>query len=257
MGKKKTTKKAGKRRANKKAKAQPATPTEQSSPEPKRKAGERSCATNPYGLTDLQWRFVQEYPLNDFNATKTAVAAGYKGKGAQQWGSLTLKNHRVREAIQDMLEERTKYYEVSRDRVIQEWMSIGFFNLQDITEGNGPAGMRWKDMSKLPRQVTAAIESVDHKINSKGDIVMGIKTAKIQGLTMLTKMLGLLEPAQKDDGKGAFMRWLEEQERQEERDIERELAAEEKAREQAEEKRRILETELDATTPIPDELPDE
>jgi len=190
-----------------------------------------SSPTNPYGLTGLQWRLVQEYPLHDFNGTKAAIAAGYKGKRPDVWASQTLRKPKVREAMMSELEESTKYYSLTRDRVIQEWMSIAFFNIKDIGDNPGE-GFNFDKFSELPNSTVAAIESVDHAIGKDGTIRMGVKTAKIKGLTMLTKLLGMMEPAAREDGKGAFMKWLEDQQRideEEDEDEERESKGEEPA----------------------------
>lgn len=171
---------------------------------------ETATPTNQYGLTGLQWEFVQRYPACDFNGTKAAVAAGYKGKRPDMWASRTLRKPKVRAAMQDMLEEDTQVMSLTRQRILQEWMSIAFFNLQDIGDNPG-AGFSYEQFSKLPRSVVAAIESVDHTVGKDGNVKMGVKIGKTKALTMLTKMMGLLEPAARDEGKGAFEKWWEEQ----------------------------------------------
>jgi phage terminase small subunit len=177
----------------------------------KRKEYECTSPTNQYGLTDLQWRFVQEYPLNDFNGTRAAKAAGYKGKRPDIYACETLKKPAVREAIQDLLRERTEYYELSKDRILQEWMTMAFVNFQDLGDNAGH-GFTFEQFSKLPKATVNAVEEVSHTVGRDGSVMMNVKLQKVKALTMLTKMMGLLEPPEKEDSKGAFVEWLKHQE---------------------------------------------
>jgi phage terminase small subunit len=191
----------------------------------KGKPEEVNSATNPYGLTPMQWQFVQMYPICEFNGTKAAIAAGFKGKRPDMYACRTLRKPKVHEALQDLLEEDVKTKQLTRQRVLQEWMNMAFFNLQDIGDNPG-RGFNFERFSDLPRSVVAAIESIDHTVGRDGKVRMSVKTAKTKALQMVTKLIGMLEPAQREEGKGHFSKWMEEQrsiddrERAEERDRE-------------------------------------
>lgn len=176
----------------------------------KRKPKEPNSATNQYGLTPMQWQFVQCYPACEFNGTRAAIEAGFHGKRPDLYASRTLRLPKVRAALQDMLEEDVRTMQLTRQRVLQEWMSMAFFNLQDIGDNTGH-GFDFEQFSKLPRSVVAAIESVDHTVGRDGQVRMGVKVAKTQALKMVTKLLGMMEPAQREEGKGAFSKWMDEQ----------------------------------------------
>ena len=57
------------------------------------------------GLTKRQALFAAEY-LTDLNATRSAIAAGYSKKGAEQTGSVLLRNPKVADYIEVKLLSR-------------------------------------------------------------------------------------------------------------------------------------------------------
>src|SRR6516165_2745573 len=76
-------------------------------------------------LTKKQKAFVAEY-LNNLNATKAAIAAGYSAHTASQQGSRLLKNSKVAEAINEEFIPRHERLETAADRMLQElrpWLS--------------------------------------------------------------------------------------------------------------------------------------
>ncbi len=55
-------------------------------------------------LNDRQERFCQEY-IVDCNATQAAIRAGYEGRSAAQMAGALLKKHKIRDRIDQLLEE--------------------------------------------------------------------------------------------------------------------------------------------------------
>ena len=195
-------------------------PTESPAPaqEPRKPAAprEKNSATNQYGLTPLQWRFLELYPVCDFNGTKAAIAAGYKGTNAAKWASTTLKKQHVREALQDMMSHEAQFYELSRARIIKAWMDRAFGSIKDIGDNRGDR-FELKHIGGMTDEQAAQIEAITQSINNKGQVVAGVKRNSTEALKMLTKIMGLAEPQAEPESKGAFIRWLDEQKREDAR----------------------------------------
>jgi phage terminase small subunit len=66
-------------------------------------------------LTDKQKRFCKEY-VTDFNATRSAIAAGYSDKGARQIGSDTLAKTYIQEEIKRLQQKTNNKLEVSASK---------------------------------------------------------------------------------------------------------------------------------------------
>ena len=68
-------------------------------------------------LTARQLRFVNEYLL-DANATQAAIRAGVAPSGAHVWGSRTLRNAKVAQALQARQKADQLRLQIDRDRVV-------------------------------------------------------------------------------------------------------------------------------------------
>ena len=84
-------------------------------------------------LTEKQKKFVEEY-LKDLNATQAAVRAGYSKKNADKIGSELLGKTRVLERLQKRQKQIQKKSGVTPERVIEEYVKIGFANLNDYLD---------------------------------------------------------------------------------------------------------------------------
>lgn len=84
-------------------------------------------------LTDRQRLFVMEY-MRDFNATRSAIAAGYSKKSAHMVGWETLRNPKVQAEIKRQKELRTSELGLDAQRVIAEYMKIAFADITDLLE---------------------------------------------------------------------------------------------------------------------------
>ncbi len=58
----------------------------------------------PSYLTDKEWAFVLEYPV-DWNATRAAIAAGYSEKSAATIASENLRKPHIKEALAHIYDE--------------------------------------------------------------------------------------------------------------------------------------------------------
>jgi phage terminase small subunit len=158
----------------------------------------------------MQWKFVQEYPICEFNGTKAAIAAGFKGKRPDMYACRTLRLPKVREALQAMLEEDMQVKQLTRRRILQEWMNMALLNITDLGDNPGH-GFNFEQFSTLPRSAVAAIDGISHTVGRDGKVRMDVKTGKVAAMKMVTKLMGMLEPAQREEGKGHFTKWMEEQ----------------------------------------------
>ena len=69
-------------------------------------------------LTIKQETFVAEY-LVDLNATQAAIRAGYSAKNADKIGSELLGKTRVKEKIQERMDQRSERTEITADYVLK------------------------------------------------------------------------------------------------------------------------------------------
>ncbi|MCU1286401.1 MAG: hypothetical protein JWO13_2751 [Acidobacteriales bacterium] len=120
-------------------------------------------------LEPKQARFVEEYML-DLNATKAALRAGYSARTANKIGSQLLGKTRIREAIAQSMEARSKRTQHSADAVIRELSYIGYANMMDYMTIT-PTGEAFVDFSKLTREQAAAIQeiTIDEAAGGAGD----------------------------------------------------------------------------------------
>lgn len=110
-------------------------------------------------LTPKQGRFCQEYVI-DLNATQAAIRAGYSKKTARSAGQRMLTNVDIQERIarrQKVLEVKTG---VRAERVINELARVAFANIKSVLD----KGNVIKDISELPDEIAAAVESVQSDI---------------------------------------------------------------------------------------------
>lgn len=112
---------------------------------------------NTSGLNDKQERFCREYIALKFNGCQAAISAGYSKKTAQEQSSRLLSNVKVQEFISQLQDKINNKLEITAERIIEEYAKIGFTNIADLMK----EGMSFEDVKKLPRDVSAAIESVN------------------------------------------------------------------------------------------------
>ncbi|WP_068502325.1 terminase small subunit [Paenibacillus kribbensis] len=85
------------------------------------------------GLTPKQRIFTYEY-LRDFNATRSAIAAGYSKKTAYQIGFALLKKVEIQNIIRQLKESMIDEVGLNAQRVLMEYMKIAFADITDYVE---------------------------------------------------------------------------------------------------------------------------
>ncbi len=143
-------------------------------------------------------RFCQEYIVAN-NKSQAAIRAGYSenradSRGAQLWGIVSIK-----ERIKYLQTQLSKKSGIAAERVINELGKVAFANIKNILE----TGNKIKDLSKLPDDITAAVESVQtitqtttNKKGTKKYTITNVKVkfhSKLSALTDLGKHLGIFE----------------------------------------------------------------
>lgn len=84
-------------------------------------------------LTPKQRRFVNEYCVDE-NATQAAIRAGYSKNGAGVTGHELLKNHKIKEAIAERMEECALAASITPEWVVGQWAKIAQANPNDIVQ---------------------------------------------------------------------------------------------------------------------------
>lgn len=143
-------------------------------------------------LTPKQSKFIDEY-LIDLNATQAAIRAGYSAKTAQRIGSENLSKPLLRAEIEKRQQKTEKKLEISRERIIEELISVAMANGADFAEIIDTDGLfqtaKFRETAKLPPEKRAAISSI--KSGSSG---IEVKTYdKLRAIELLGKYLGYLD----------------------------------------------------------------
>jgi phage terminase small subunit len=122
--------------------------------------------------------FCNEYVI-DGNATQAYLRTGYKTKSADVNGPRLLGNARIWARVAYLRDERLSKSRRSAAEIIKELENIGFSNLADVLEWNESGACFIKNSDDLPREVSAAIESIqveEKTIGKESDESMILKT---------------------------------------------------------------------------------
>lgn len=153
-------------------------------------------------LSDKQQRFCEEYII-DLNATQAALRAGYCAKTVNPQGSQNLAKLSIQAEIQRLKDIRAKRLQISQDNVLKELSCLAFSNIKSFMDIEDDE-VYFKDLSSIPDDITAAIESVKvMKKTIKGkkedDDDIELSTiqfklcSKLNALEQVGKHLGLYE----------------------------------------------------------------
>lgn len=151
-------------------------------------------------LTPKQLLFCKEY-LIDLNGTQAAIRAGYSKKTAEVQASTLLRNPKVKNYVQKLMDKRSDRIEITADRVLQEIAKIAFNNIQDyIDEGNVI-----KDLKSIPKDHAASVESIkiietEWEGGSKTSTSFKLHS-KDSALEKLARHLGIFEKDNNQKGK--------------------------------------------------------
>lgn len=107
-------------------------------------------------LTIKQETFVAEY-LVDLNATQAAIRAGYSAKNADKIGSELLGKTRVKEKIQERMDQRSERTEITADRALKELGRIAFFDIRKLYNDDGTL----KNPAELDEDAAAVLAGID------------------------------------------------------------------------------------------------
>lgn len=156
----------------------------------------RTTAEKP--LTPKQERFCQEY-LVDLNAKQAAIRAGYSAKTAHSIGAENLTKPEVEKRVTELRLELSNKTNVTKERVIEEYAKIAFFDIREIYDVDGGL-INVKQIDDKSAGAIASIKATEEwGEDEEGNktIVGTIKEVKIfdkiRALQDLGKHLGLFE----------------------------------------------------------------
>ena len=114
------------------------------------------------GLTPKQEAFCHEYP-KDFNATRSAITAGYSEKTAHVQGPRLLENVEVRKRIKEIIDKRFENADIKTQDIVTELARLGLSDIKDyltVEEGGEVTLKPFKDMADGQ---TRCIKTVEEK----------------------------------------------------------------------------------------------
>lgn len=87
-------------------------------------------------LTPKEKLFIINY-IEDKNATRAAIIAGYSEKTAHQTGYELLKKPEIRAIVEEALEAQLYSYGLNKYRLVQEYLRIGYFDPRKLFYPDG------------------------------------------------------------------------------------------------------------------------
>lgn len=109
-----------------------------------------------FGLNEQQELFCYHY-MKTFNATNSAVRAGYSSTFAHQKAHTMLKNPKIKKFLAHIKEHRNGEVFVDSMRIVQEYMKIAFADMTDFVKF-GPDGLRLKASEGVDGQLITKIK---------------------------------------------------------------------------------------------------
>ena len=142
-------------------------------------------------LSERQRQFVEAYLVSG-NASEAYTEAGYKGRGATARvnASRMLTNANIQDALTERRAQLASAYDVTPERVIQEWARVAFFSLRQAATWTN-AGLDLHDSVTLSDDVAAAIAEVEIAPNEFGTKRKLKAHSKIAALRALSDHLDL------------------------------------------------------------------
>ena len=140
-------------------------------------------------MTAKQQRFCQNY-LIDFNGTQAAIRAGYSKKTAGYIGWQLLQKTLIQKEIQKNQQKIAEKIDVSVEKIVQEYVKIGFTDMRDYVEW-GPRKFNLKVSSELTSEQAAAVSEVSIVKSRDGGSVKIKLHDKKGALDSLGKHLGM------------------------------------------------------------------
>lgn len=147
-------------------------------------------------LTAKQEKFCNEY-LIDLNATQAAIRAGYSEKTAAVIAAENLTKPNISQYIQEARQKSAEKAEISREKVINEYAKLAFFDIRKVltVDGGLKDTTEWDDDSAA---AIAGLESYDEKEPDSGMVLGTVRKIKVSdkraALDSLCKVLGFNAP---------------------------------------------------------------
>lgn len=157
-------------------------------------------------LTPKQEAFCQAYTTH-WNATKAAKVAGYSEKSAGLQGHQLLKNPIVQARIAELGEHALREMGVTRERVLQEYARLAFYDMGDAHDEIG----QLRPLKEMPEDVRRAVVKVKvfEQFSGSGDdreltgFIKEIEFAQRKAaLDSLSKCLGMAPDKVEHSGPG-------------------------------------------------------
>lgn len=120
---------------------------------------------NEQPLDDRQLTFCREY-IVDFNATQSAIRAGYSERSARTTASRLLAKDNIQAEIRRLVDERNNRTEVTADRVIREFAKIAFADIKDVVEWK-KSYVTMKEADRVDGTLIAEIKNTENGIGVK------------------------------------------------------------------------------------------
>lgn len=140
----------------------------------------KSGSTKIGGSTSQQKLFAIEYFANGGNATQAAIEAGYSKRSAHVTGSRLLNYAKVKQHLQKLTEQLEKKAIITKERVLEEYVRIGLFDLRTIYNENNAL----KQISELSDDAGASIAGIEvleeFGYNAEGERIHIGNTVKIK-----------------------------------------------------------------------------
>jgi phage terminase small subunit len=152
---------------------------------------------SPYGLSDLQWRFVQEYLL-DLNATAAYKRAGYKstGNAAESGASRLLRHAKVAVAVQTEKARLAATQAVTPEEVVAGWAKLSRGDIRNVLTWDTQGNVTVAASASLDEATAYAITEVSQVITPHG-IHLRVKLADKKGaLDSLARYFDLFKEAE-------------------------------------------------------------
>lgn len=163
-------------------------------------------------LTPQQRRFVDEFAAGGFQNQTKAYEAAYKAKGAAavSGASRLLAQANVAAAVQALRDKLSEKLEVKAERVLAEWVAMGFYDPADLVVTDPTTGevrdiTSPRDLKLLPEQVRRCIVGWSWDRNGNFTLKLAPKTPNLEligrhlGMFVERKELRLGELDKKSD----------------------------------------------------------
>ena len=139
----------------------------------------------PDTLTARQHRFVQEY-VQDPNATRAAILAGYSQRSARAIGSENLRKPEIALAVKMKQAVRSARLQAQRDQITEDLAKTAFFDLFDVVTCDSE--------ERLHVKITKDFHRVVRKVKCRGGQIVGVEFQdRVKALVAFGKHMGFLQ----------------------------------------------------------------